>query len=465
MVIALFLVAFGFMIVDRSTFSDRRRTDAGVFFRAGWATVAGVDPYTVTDENDWYFLYAPGVAALFAPLAEPPPGPPLPPPKDWFRREWGTSAAASPHHLRGFLPYELSVYIWYAFSAVCVVLSIHLLALALSRGSHDPHIRALSPANGGWWNMRFWPFLCILPDVGSTLSRGQINAQMLLCICAGIYLYSRSRFFWGGLIMAFAAFIKVFPGIMLVDALFRRGHRALAGYIVCGLLTMILLPAVVFGPQQAWDYTWTFLDRSLLAGIAGREDRLQAGTGFDNTDNLSIQGSLHNLLNINTPRGQRPDQTAPFVRPVHLALSVALLAATMFIARRRPSHAHPSALPHEPPPPDSALEICTRIGMLCCVMLMAVPMVHRHYYILILPAIFALVYANILRSRLGTLSGIGILLIPLYPLLLSLPRFQQQGILRDLPIPLLLNFLLWTLCAVLLIKLSKARGSDRAAVT
>lgn len=442
-VLAIFFIVFGAIVLDRSAFSKRRMTDAGVFFRAGWAVREGKDPYSIADENDWRYLYPPAIAAAFVPLADPPIDQPLP----------SRPIDATDFRKPGYLPYWVSVVVWYAFSVLCFLVSIELLARTLTRHSPDPHIRALTPAYGGWWNIRFWPLLCVLPDVGSTLSKGQVNLQMLVCICAGIYLFAEAAkrapkllgpAFWGGACFAMAACIKVIPGILVFDILTRRGWRSWLGYGACGVAVMVIIPVLVFGPARAYDYTRTFAEQVLFAGLSGSEERLQHGAGFENTDNLSIQGSIHNLMHIATPRGERPSEPAPWVRPVHAAVSVALLTATLLIGRKRQ---------------DDAVAIMLRVGMLCAVMIMAAPMVHRHYLVFLLPSVFALVFINIGRSRVGFLNGAALLLVPLYPALLGLARIQETGLMRDLPIPIVVTLCVWAVCAITLSRRAYAEGT------
>lgn len=448
-----FVIFFGYLTVKRSAFSERRMTDAGVFFRAGWAVRDGVDPMSISDENGWRYIYPPAIAAAFVPLADAPVPEPLP----------STPSGPRTPTQSGYLPYWVSVAIWYAFSVLCALASVELLARTLTRNSPDPHIRGLTPAFGGWWNIRFWPLLCLGPDIGSTLSKGQINLQMLVLVCAGIFLFAEAArraaeqpralarlgpAFWGGVCLALAACIKVIPGILVFDVLTRRGWRAIAGYGACGVAVIVIIPVLIFGPVRAYEHTWTFMDKVLLAGLAGSEERLQHGAGFDNTDNLSIQGALHNLVNITTPRGERPEHPASWIKPTHMLVSVGLLVATLLIGRGRR---------------DDALAITLRIGMLCAVMLAAAPMCHRHYYVFMLPAVFALVFMNIGRSPLGFLHGRGMLLIPLYPVLMGVARMWPEGVLRDLPIPLTLNLIVWGASAFALATHARASESVRAA--
>jgi hypothetical protein len=457
--LAVFAIVFGAIVLQRSAFAQpkgdpdhipRRKTDAGVFFRAGWAVRESVNPYSVTDENDWYFLYPPGVATLFTPLAEPPASAPLPAPKLWYVRSWREFGQLKDHHTRGYLPYEVSLAIWYAISVLCIWLSVNTLAKALQLGSHDPYVRALSPRYGAWWNVRFWPPLMVLPDFCSSLSKGQVNTLMVGVICLGILLYVQHRRVSAGFAWAFAAFLKVFPGVLVVYPLLRREGHVFLGYVLCFIATMILLPLIFYGPDKTLEYTWYFVERVLLAGLQVTDQAsLQAGSNFDNTDNHAIQGALHNLINIRTPRGDRPLAPEPWVRAAHLAVFFLMLLTTVLVGRRRN---------HEATRDDTALETTLRIGMLCSIMLAAVPMCHRHYFVFLFPSVCALVWINISRSPIGFLNGSALILVPLYPILMSLPRFSQEGLLRDLPIPALTNLIVFVMCAVTVHRLAQCSG-------
>ncbi len=450
--IALVLVAVGFgaLVLKRSAYSERRRTDAGVFFRAGYAVRAGLDPYAVPDDNAWYFLYPPGVAAAFAPLADPPTAATPP-----FAGKPGGMDAVAPPISGPFAPYPVAIMLWYVFSVLCAAMSIELLARALIRGSPDSRVRTITPASGGWWAVRIWPLFMILPDLLSTLSRGQINTVVLACICAGVYALSRGQRFRGGLAIGAAACIKIIPGVLLFDLLLRRGSRAVIGSVAAALAIMVLVPVLVYGPTRAFDYSHEWVDRVILAGLHTSEERLQAGANFADTDNLSIQGLLHNLTNISTPRGQRPPEPEPWIKWTHIAVSLGMLGGSLLIG---------SAPWSRPRRVDTAIQIALRVGMLCCVMVLASPMSHRHYFVMILPALAALVSINIARSHLAVPNGWGMVLIPAYIVLQCVPRVVQEGVLRDLPIPPLLTMVVWGMCAWQLTRPAKSPGTSAGAL-
>ena len=431
--LCIFFIAFGAVVLHRSAFSDRRRTDAGVFFRAGYAVRSGVDPYSISDDNGWYFLYPPAAAVAFVPLADPP-APQLPP---------TPARLGGAPQSRGCLPYPVSVVLWYIIGVGGTLASVHWAARAMEAGSPDPLIRAIGPRSAGWWAARLWPVLMLLPDIGSTLSRGQINSVLLALICASMTAIVWERRVAAGALLAAAGCVKLFPGLLVFYLLSKPDWRALRGYVVYAAVFLLVVPVVIYGPERAVDYSQTFVNRVILAGILGNGQRLAAGSGMDNTDNLAIMGTLHNLVNLGLPRGKRPAELESWIPPVHVAVSAAMLGITLVVGRSRRE--------------STGLEIVLRLGMLCDLMILAVPMCHRHYYLFMLPTASAFVFAHIGSSPRAAIHGWGRVLIPAFPVLMLLPRFAQEGLLRDLPIPQASNLAAWTMSAVMLHRLAFAR--------
>src|SRR3954469_19824716 len=99
------IILFGVIVEYRSAFLTRRMTDADFYFRAAWAVRTGHDMYSVVDANGWHYAYPPLLAILLVPLATPPPN---------------MSA-------QGFVPYPVSVAVWYALSVVLFLLAVHWL--------------------------------------------------------------------------------------------------------------------------------------------------------------------------------------------------------------------------------------------------------------------------------------------------------------------------------------------------
>ena len=126
---ALVFVALGGMVEYRSAFLTRRMGDLDVFLRAAWAVRTDEDPYKVTSDNDWHYLYPPLYAILMTPLADPPRG----------------------IDNAGYVPYPVSVAICFLINVLCLFLGVHTLASALeertSIGEQPTFCRR-------WWLLR-----------------------------------------------------------------------------------------------------------------------------------------------------------------------------------------------------------------------------------------------------------------------------------------------------------------------
>lgn len=423
-VLLVLIVAFGANVLKRSAYSDRRRTDAGVFFRAGWAVRNNISPYLVTDENDLFYIYPPGMAAFMFPLADPPASDPLPYEKD-FRE-----------HPRpeGYLPYDVSIVIWYALSVLAMGYTVHATCRALEESSPNPAVRTITPARGGWWNLRFWGLLAVLPDVLSTLSKGQVSTFLLACIAGGSLMLVRGRKLLAGALWAAAGCAKVFPGVLGFEVLARLDRRMMIGMACCTVALMVVLPMAVYGPEKAVEHTVVFADRVLLAGALGKETTMQSGSEWSNTDNQCFAGVLHNVTNITTPRGERPKSPASWVQPTHAIASLLMIAVTLTVGRGWRVWSWKD---------DPGLIACLRAGMLCCVMIAAVPMCHRHYGIFLYPGITALVFISLRRSPYALPTGAALTLVIMLPIATGVAKIEQQGLVRDLPILLAAALAVW----------------------
>jgi hypothetical protein len=422
-VIAVVLMIFGVLVVYRSAYMVHRHTDAGVYFRAGWAVRTGTDPYRVVDDNENVYLYAPGVAIPFALLADPPRG---------EARAW-------------CLPFSVEVTIWYVLSAMALVLAAHWMASALEAVSPWERGRRVGPGDQAWWMLRVWPLLLILPDAGGSLAKGQIDAVVLAFMSAGMLLCVRRVPLWGGFGLAMAGCIKPFTGLIAIEPRLRARPRFVLGMALGVGVLLFGLPAAVYGPARAAEFAGSFLVETILPSIGLSEHKIrQAGTSPADFDNLSIAGTLHNLTNLSMPRGQRPDEYAPWILAVHLGVSAALVAATLGIGRRES---------------ERPRVILLRMAMLGGVMLLASPMCHRFYYIYLLPLIAAAVYEIYLSSGYRFPRGAAWLMVLGYPVVMSIPRLEQQGLLRDLPLPQIANLGLWSVCALAIRNLARRPGS------
>jgi len=119
-----------------------------------------------------------------------------------------------------------------------------------------------------WWLCRtVWPgdrpppkglvalaWLVPLVLLLDTVLRCESDAVILAIVAAGLWMIVRERRnVAGGVLLGLAASIKVLPGLFGVYLLCRRRWRAAAGMLLGGVLFTVLMPAALWGPQEAWQ--------------------------------------------------------------------------------------------------------------------------------------------------------------------------------------------------------------------
>lgn len=248
------LLAWGWIDVRGRAIPDRgregQRTDLTVYLAAAQALRDGGDLYEARNVRNWPYLYPPLPAVLFVPLT---------------------------HFSRG-----MAAFVWFLVSLGALGACVLLMRAALRRV--DPALAG----RAAWMGL----LAASLPAL-HTLQRGQINALVLLCVCAGLYALARRRDVLAGASLAMAAALKVTPGFVLVYLLgkwvqqqarmVRAGQwaprRVLAGSgatlgFAGGLgLGLFVLPALYMGPgrtiETLSDWRRTVTGGYLTAGQAG----------------------------------------------------------------------------------------------------------------------------------------------------------------------------------------------------
>ena len=204
-VLVLVLAAFGALVEVRSCFIERRMGDLTVFVRTAWAVRSGEDIYDVADEKGFHYQYAPLLAILMTPLADPPAG---------VDRTW-------------VLPYPVIAAAWYVLNVFFLAIAVHWLASALEEhvggSTAGPRSR-----DGRWWWLRLGPVLVCLLPIGHTLMRGQVNLLLLLLLCGMATATLRGRRLQSGLWLAGAICLKLIPAFLLLYPLVRP-RRPLPG--------------------------------------------------------------------------------------------------------------------------------------------------------------------------------------------------------------------------------------------
>ena len=191
-ILLVLVLAFFVITLNRQAFSDTRKGDLGVYFRAGWAARSGSDIYEVTDNHGWHYLYPPFLASLMIPLADPPDDAPT-------------------HERLNVLPFWVSASIWYWLNVLSVFASLHIVASALEQSRAASGVPPPPPFSQAWWALRIWPLLLTLFPVGDALGRGQSTALLLLLLSATTAATLQGRNTTAGVCLGLAGVIKVFP--------------------------------------------------------------------------------------------------------------------------------------------------------------------------------------------------------------------------------------------------------------
>ncbi len=398
------LVLLGGYTVKKSAFMSRRMGDLGCYVRAAWAVRVGEDLYQVRDDTRFHYNYPPLLAILMTPLADPP-------------------AGADTH---GMVPFAVSVAVCYVLSVLCLVLAVHLLAGALEATAALP---AEPPGSRRWWALRLVPVLVCIVPIGHTLVRGQMNLLLLLLLCGAVAATVRGRRFQGGVWLAGAICLKIFPAFLLLYPLWRRDGRFILGCAAGLLVGGLAIPAAVFGPARAWYYYDELSEVLIRPALGGGTDQSRAYelTNTVATDSQSLVATLHNTLHLE--QRTRPRQASPAVRHISTAVG-ALLTLLVLIAAGRGRQRDPVAG-------------VLFFGTLVLNMILLSPVCHLHYFCLAVPLLMGLLAARWESGGAITL-GRGLAVLFLFNVFANaLPQFPGQELVRDAGLAMYATLLLW----------------------
>jgi hypothetical protein len=254
-----------------------RLPDFEVYWRAG-SRAADAQPLYLTSDEAYQFKYFPAFAVAAIPL--------------------------------GLLPLPAAKAVWFAGSVVAL---LALLALSL-RVPADLR----KPA---WWLV-----VVLLVALGKyyaeDLVLGQINILLTLIVTGALVLLRRGREAPAGALIALAVLVKPYALILLPWLVARRRVTALVA-AGAGLMLVLLLPAVVYGPAGALELheEWWRTVSDTTAGT------------LTHSDNVSIAGMFTKWLGAGT--------AASLLTGI---LNLALLGAAAFVIARRRHVAHPDPL-------------------------------------------------------------------------------------------------------------------------
>jgi hypothetical protein len=144
---------------------------------------------------------------------------------------------------------------------------------------------------------------------------------------------------------------------------------------------LFVIPAAIIGPSKTislyGDWGRHFLQPALVEGTDST--RSVELLGMTATDNQSIQGVLHNILNLD--RSTRPKTGSICIKVSHWLIGGLLTWLTLFVAKR-------SQLKE---PFREALTLC---GLLVPMLLIS-PVCHLHYFVLLLPVVMTLIASHL----------------------------------------------------------------------
>lgn len=351
--IALAAALFGGVVVHRSAFLERRRTDFGVYAVAAWAIRAGADPYAVVDANGWHYCYPIPFAMMVAPLADPPPGSPR----------------------GGMLPFAVSTAIWYLASVCLLLVAVDAFAAAMEPSTRD---RGDSRTAAQWWRVRLWALLLCLPPIGLCLARGQIGTLLLALVCLSATFAARKRPHAAGVFLGAAASLKVIPTLLLVYPLWKRDGRFVVGAVLGAAALLVAIPAATLGLGRTCELHRRFVVQVLLPGVGAGADATMTKelTGAGATRSQSFQSALHRLVHAGTWPASPPETIAVWTRALHWCLSLSLLASVLALASRSGRVA--------------AERDALAFASLMLLMILASPVCHLHYLVFGIPSIIAI---------------------------------------------------------------------------
>jgi hypothetical protein len=314
----------------------------------------------------------------------------------------------------------------YVVSLLCLGLAVHLLAGALEATA------ALAPQPRGsrrWWALRVVPVLVCLVPIGHTLIRGQMNLLLLLLLCGSVAATVRGRRFQGGVWLAGAVCLKIFPAFLLLFPLWRRDGRFLLGCAAGLLVGLVLVPAAVFGPARAWYYYDELSEVLIRPALGGGTDQSRADelTSTVATDSQSLVATLHNTLHLD--QRTRPRQASTVVRLVSGVVGTMLTLLALLAAGWKRTL--------------DPVAVVLFFGALVLNMILLSPVCHLHYFCLTLPLLMGLLAGRWEKGGTLTMGGGLVSLFVFNTLANALPQFPGQELVRDAGLAMYATLLIW----------------------
>lgn len=293
-------IGIGISTVYRSAFGEVERSDFGVYHAAGRAVLDGTPLYEAVNSRGWYYMYLPPFAILMVPLS--------------------------------LLPRAAASTIFYILS---VGMLLHMIRLSVR----------LAEARAGPLPLpRFGVWLLVFSATGwmwmSGLGRGQASVMLSWLTIAGVAWCLRAEapqnrhprgWRWvGGLALAGATVIRIFPILFGLWLLGRRRWKSAAVALICLIAVGLGFPLVAYAPaeQARLLETW-YTTVAHPTGDAAAEHNRRYDQMMDPRieKNQSAQASL---IRIFAPREEAggADHGERVARLLALGLTIALIGFT-----------------------------------------------------------------------------------------------------------------------------------------
>ncbi len=304
---------------DREWGSKMHRTDFTVDTAAGQAVLDGTDIYEAHNRRGWYYLYPPLFATLMVPFA--------------------------------LMSVFWAALTWYLISVGLVAMSVWMTGAMVRKGCEF---------KGDMLWLYVVPTLLVLWPLLSALARGQTTPVVLALVVAALYYWWKEREVAGGVCLAGAILLKVFPGALLAYFVWRKRWLLVAATLLTVALGTFGLPALVFGWQKNLGYLrkWvtTIAQPSLRAEDVEADNRLHGQLfGRDLLRNESLQSVLWRITS-----GAR-------VREVVIGIGLVMVGVIVVVGSRVPSR-------------DELLIVSPMIAW----MLVIAPVSWSHYFMLLI---------------------------------------------------------------------------------
>ncbi|GAB4527309.1 MAG: hypothetical protein OHK0046_44980 [Anaerolineae bacterium] len=133
--------------------------------------------------------------------------------------------------------------LWLAFNFVLLIGTVSLLARHVPRE----------------WVKPLWVGAVLFMPIGQALYIGQVTILMLALLVGAWVAVKEDKRGLAGSMLAVAAWIKVFPGILMLYFLWKRDWRVIRGVVIAGLV-ILLFQIVVSGPVLMVDFFKTLFE-------------------------------------------------------------------------------------------------------------------------------------------------------------------------------------------------------------